>query len=61
MELEGLVAAPQKKIPMTDIKRSEIVALFMLALIWTVGGLMEEDKRKHFNEFLNKELKALFE
>lgn len=32
-----------------------------MALVWSVGGLMEEDKRKHFSEFLRDEIKNLLE
>jgi dynein heavy chain len=61
LEMEGKAPAPVKKFVLGDKERTEFVGHFLVAIVWSLGSLIDEDRRRVFSEWLSSEIKLIVE
>ena len=58
--MEGKVIVPIKKATtLTDKEKTELVAHFIISVVWSAGSLIDEDRRRLFSDFMVSEIKVL--
>lgn len=50
--MEGKTQTLKKPVVMSDKDKTELIAHFIISVVWSAGALIDEDRRKYFSDYL---------
>lgn len=59
MELEGKTMQQKKEKVLTDKDKTELIAVFMMSVVWSVGALLDSEQRGEFSDWAKAKLASM--